>query len=163
MRALLAAPSAALAVLLAAVAPALAQDTDMPGCIQANPCEVVVDLQASGIADLEPASFTRGDWVQLDVFNGDEVEHTLTVEGKGVSVTVGPDDINASRPFEFGAVGTVTLRDSPTGDTWDVTVEAEESFSGNGATGSGKGTPGLAPLALFAALVVAAAVLRRRA
>lgn len=157
MRALLAFLAAA-----ALAAPALAQDTDLPGCIQANPCEVVVDLQASGIADVEPTSFTRGDWVLLDVFNGDEVEHTLTVEGKGVSITVGPDDINTSRPFELSTVGSVALRDSPTGDTASLTVAAEETFSSGTSTGS-KGSPALAPVLLLLALVALAAASRRRA
>jgi len=41
--------TAVLAVTALLAAPALAQDNDMPGCIQANPCEVVVDLDAQGI------------------------------------------------------------------------------------------------------------------
>lgn len=158
MRALLALVTLAAATL---AAPSLAQDTDMPGCIQANPCEVVVALGPEGIVDVSPSLFTSGDWVLLDVFNGDEVNHTLTVVGLGVQVTVLPDDIQATRPFELPSPGTVTLRDAPTNDTAGLTVESEESFTGS-ETG-GRGTPGLAPVALLAGLVAGAAVLRRRA
>jgi hypothetical protein len=157
MRALLTLLAAALA---ASSLPAAAQDSDMPGCIQANPCEVVVDLDSHGI-ELHQANFTRGDWVLLSVFNGDDVEHTLTVEGKGVSVTLGPDDLNDTRPFELSTVGKVTLKDSPTGDTADMTVSPEESFSGS-TSGSGKGSPAPAAAVVMAAVVALAVALRRR-
>jgi hypothetical protein len=152
----------AAAVLAAAAVPAAAQDTDMPGCTQANPCEVIVDLDANGI-DVQRTEFTRGDWILLSVFNDDDQEHTLTVEGKGISLTLAAGDINDTRPFELSSIGKVTLKDSPSGDTADLTVGAEESFSSGASSGSGKGSPGLAPLAIVGALVAVAAALRRRA
>lgn len=150
------------AVLAAASVPAAAQDTDTPGCTQANPCEVIVDLDASGI-ELHQTEFTKGDWVLLSVFNDDDVQHTLTVVGKGVSLTLEAGDINDTRPFELSSVGTVTLKDTPTEDTAEMAVGAEESFSGDSSSGSGKGSPGLAPLAAVGAVVAVAALLRRRA
>jgi hypothetical protein len=152
----------AAAVLAAAAVPASAQDTDSPGCTQANPCEVIVDLDASGI-DVQRTGFTRGDWILLSVFNDDDVEHTLTVEGKGVSVTLDAGDINDTRPFELSSVGKVTLKDSPTGDTADLAVAAEDSFSSGGSSGAGKGSPGLAPVLAVGAFAAVAVALRRRA
>jgi hypothetical protein len=166
MRALPALLAALAATALAA--PAAAQDDDLPGCTQGNPCEVYVDLESTGIAQIEETSFTRGDWILLSVFNGDDVNHTLTVEGKGISITVRPDDLDDTRPFELDRVGTVTLRDAPTGDTLDLTVGAEESFTGGTSdtgtgTGSGRGTPSAGPALLLAALAGGAFLLRRRA
>lgn len=155
-------PIALAAVALLAAAPALAQGSDLPGCIQANPCEVIVDLDAQGI-ELHQDSFSRGDWILLSVFNDDDVNHTLTVEGKGISVTLESGDINDTRPFELSSVGTVTLKDAPTGDTAAITVTPEESFSGSTSGGASKGGPALGPVVVLGALVALAVLLRRRA
>lgn len=154
------AASPLLAALLLAGAVA-AQGNDLPGCIQGNPCEVIVNLDSAGIR-LEQETFTRGDWVLLSVFNDDDVEHTLAVPSKGITVTLVPGDINDTRPFELDAVGSVVLRDSPTNDTAEMVVEDEEEFTAS-ETEPATGIPG--PQAPLAAAAVAAALLawsRRR-
>lgn len=158
MRAL---PTALIFVALALVQGASAQDPDgEPGCVQSNPCEVIVEVDASGITDLSYSTFATGDWILLSILNADEATHTLRLEGHSLEATVPAGDIIDTQPFRLGAPGVYALQDEPSGDSRDITVEEEEVFSTNGTNG-GNGIPGLAPALLLAALV-ALALFRRR-
>lgn len=153
----LAVASASLAaVTLALSLPVAAQD---PGCLQSNPCDLAVDVDASGI-DTDRATFTAGDWVRLSVYNDDDVPHTVRLAGHDITLVVPAYDIVESAPFELGRAGTYQLSDSPTGDTADVVVQAAETFSQPQTSGD-KGAPGPG-LAMLALALVGLAILRRR-
>lgn len=159
------AASAVLALMaLASAAPmAAAQDPDgEPGCPQSNPCEVILEVDAAGIADLEPNTFATGDWILFSIYNADEQTHTLRLEGHDFEVSIGAGDINDTRPLKLGAPGIYELRDQPSGDAADLTVEAEEVFGASSTSKSGNGIPGPAPALLLVALATVAWGLRRK-
>jgi hypothetical protein len=140
-----------------------AQDPDgEPGCVQSNPCEVIVEVGASGITDLSYSTFATGDWILLSIFNADEETHTLRLQGHSLVATVPAGDIVDTQPFRLGAPGVYALQDEPSGDSRAITVQAEEVFSTNGTTTGGNGIPALAPTVLLAALVALALIRRRR-
>jgi hypothetical protein len=144
----------ALLALTGLALPGAAQDA---GCTQANPCDLIVDVDASGL-DFAQATFTAGDWVVLSVFNSDAVPHTVSLSGHSVSVVVAPDGIEESEPFQMGRAGTYELRDSPSGDRADLVVEGEATFEDDGS----QGAPGLGLAATLAALAAVAVALRRK-
>jgi hypothetical protein len=135
--------------------PAAAQG---PGCTQANPCDLIVDVDASGL-DFAQSTFTTGDWVVLSVFNSDAVPHTVSLSGHSVSLVVAPDDIAESEPFRMGRAGTYELRDSPSGDRAAIVVEAAESFTSDGEA---NGLPGLTLASMVAVLAALAFAFRRK-
>lgn len=144
---------------------ATAQDAKgEPGCTQGNPCEIILGLDADGIADLEPATFGTGDWVLFSIFNDDEVDHTVRLEGHDFKADIPAGDIIDTQPIRLGAPGTYSLSDLPTGDEAEITVEEFEVFTGSGSGTSAKSDspiPGLAPALLVLGLAVAAMVVRR--
>jgi hypothetical protein len=147
--------------------PASAQDEDgEPGCAQSNPCEVILEVDSNGIADLEPAVFGTGDWILFSIYNADEVDHTVRLEGHSFQADVAAGDIEDTQPFQLGAAGTYTLTDTPTGDEADIVVEEFEVFTESGSSSSGNGgrspIPGLAPALLVVGLAAAALVVRRK-
>jgi hypothetical protein len=148
---------------LAAALPAAAQDTGAPGCTQARPCKVIVDLDGKGI-DIAQTDFTAGDWLVLSVYNGDNVSHTVSLDSPKVSVTVGPDDIKDTAAFVLDHAGSYAIKDSPTGDSATLTAAAADSFSGSSSSGSGGHSriPALAPALVIATLGGLAIALRRR-
>ncbi|MFA5943817.1 MAG: hypothetical protein WC876_05050 [Candidatus Thermoplasmatota archaeon] len=154
----------ALVAFLAVVAvAATASAQSAPGCTQANPCVVTVDVDAAGIADLSETLFTSGDWMVLSVYNNDEQAHTVRLAGHPVDVTVAAGDLVDTQPFKLGAAGTYALSDAPSGDSADLLVEAEESFSSDsGTSGGGNGIPGPTPALLVAAVAALAWGLRRK-
>lgn len=165
MRALLVSILAALAV---AIAPAVAaQDEDgPPGCVEANPCEFIIAVDDLGLSDVSETEFTTGDWLVATIVNHDDVAHTIRLGDHALDVTTGPGDVDDSAPFKVGPVGTYSLTDTPTNDVETITVVAEDEFDDGAASGSssdGKGSPGLAPLALLVGLVAALAIARRKA
>lgn len=159
------AASVGLALALAVVPSASAQDPDgPPGCVQANPCDLILAVDADGFADVSETEFTSGDWVYATTYNGDEVEHTLSLASHSFTVTIAPGDLVDSEPFRVGPPGTYTLSDDPSGDTLQVTSLAADEFDGGdsgGSDGAGNGIPGVAPTVLLAVLVAAAIVARR--
>ncbi|MHB1262654.1 MAG: hypothetical protein ACYC2H_13185 [Thermoplasmatota archaeon] len=159
-------PLAFLALLaLASTAPmALAQDPDgEPGCPQSNPCEVILEVDAAGIADLEPSTFGTGDWILFSIYNADDEAHTISLEGHSFEASIGAGDINDTRPLKLGAPGTYELRDQPSGDVAGITVEAEEVFTdGSSSSSGGNGIPGPVPALVLAVLAASAAIARRK-
>lgn len=151
----------ALLAVLALASTATAQD---PGCTQANPCAATVDVDAQGIADISETTFTSGDWILLSVYNDDEQSHTVRLAGHPVDLTVAAGDLADTAPFRLGAAGTYVLSDSPTGDSMELLIESEETFSSDpGSTSSGgTGIPGLTPVIVVASLVAVAWGLRRK-
>jgi hypothetical protein len=156
----------ALLALLALAAPAIAQDPDgEPGCAQANPCEVIVELDAQGILDLAPDTFATGDWVLFSIYNADAVEHTLRLDGHSFEATIPAEDIVDTQPIRLGEPGTYDLEDQPTGDTAAITVQEEEVFTSDtdeDDNGRGNPIPGPAPWLVLGLLAGAAAVVRRK-
>lgn len=150
MRTLLALPL--LAIL--AIAPVAAQD----GCTQASPCEWVVAVGADGFLESD-WTWTEGDWLRLVVDNGDDVAHTVTLEGTGIAVTAPNIDEAASAPFQL-EVGAYTLRDQPSGHTASATVVEGDAVDA-AASSSNKGMPGFESV-LGIAAVGLALFLRRR-
>lgn len=150
-------PFLCLSLLAAVAVPAAAQD---PGCLQSNPCDLAVDVDALGI-DPDQATFTAGDWVRLSVYNDDDVPHTVSLTGHDVTLVVPAYDIVESEPFQLARAGTYTLSDNPSGDSADVLVEAAQSFSDSSSTDS-KGAPGPGLALLVVGLAAAVAVVRRR-
>ena len=163
MRAL---PALLVALSLLSLAPlATAQDEEgEPGCTQGNPCEIILGLDANGIADLEPATFGTGDWVLFSIFNDDEVDHTVRLEGHNFEADVPAGDIEDTQPIKLGAPGSYTLTDLPTGDEAEMVVEEFEVFteSSSSSSGSRSPIPGLAPALLVVGLAVAALAVRRQ-
>lgn len=152
---------------LLAVAPAASAQDD--GCNAAHPCPWEVDVGPDGfITDGDVAAeweWTVGDAVSLNVFNHDDVAHTVTLTSYGVILTVPPLQERSSA-LVLDRTGDFELQDNPSSDVGLVYVLEEdvvEFEEGAGAsTSGGNGAPGLAlPLAAFALLAVAA--LRRRA
>lgn len=157
---------ALLAVSLVAFVPlALAQDEDgEPGCAQGNPCEVILEVDSTGITDLEPDTFGTGDWVLFSVYNADEEDHTIRLEGHSFEVTVEAGDIEDTQPIKLGAPGSYSLMDLPTGDEAEITVEENEVFDTESGTSTGSKSPipSPAPALLILGLAMAALVLRRK-
>jgi len=154
---------AALSVLsLASLAAAQDEDGE-PGCVQGNPCEVILEVDANGIADLEPDTFGTGDWILFSIYNADDVDHTVRLEGHSFQADVPAGDIEDTQPFQLGAPGTYSLTDAPSGDEADIVVEDFEVFSGSSSTGAkGSPIPSLAPALLVVGLALAALVARRK-
>ena len=158
-----------LAAFLLAVAPlATAQDEEgEPGCAQGNPCEVILEVDSNGIADLEPDTFGTGDWILFSIYNADEENHTIRLEGHSFEAHVAAGDIEDTQPFALGAPGTSALTDSPRGDEADITVEAFEVFTESprsdtqSSSKGGNPIPGLAPALLVLVLALAALAVRR--
>lgn len=153
----------ALLTLASAGPTASAQDPDgEPGCPQSNPCEVILEVDAAGIADLEPSTFGTGDWILFSIYNADDEAHTVRLDGHSLEASIGAGDINDTRPFKLGAPGTYALRDQPSGDSADITVEAEEVFDASSTSKSSNGIPGPTPALIVVALAVLAWGLRRK-
>jgi hypothetical protein len=151
---------AALLTLIAVAALASAQDPDgAPSCAQSNPCEVIVEVAADGITDFAPSTFGTGDWVLFSIYNADDVDHTLTLEGHTFEAKVPAGDIIDTQPIRLGEPGTYDLEDAPSGDTAALKVEAEEVF---GDDEKDSPIPGPAPWLVLGLLVAVALVLRRR-
>ncbi|HUR25602.1 MAG TPA: hypothetical protein VM327_06280 [Candidatus Thermoplasmatota archaeon] len=153
----------AVTALLGAASLASAQDeTGEPGCPQGNPCEIILEVDTNGIADLEPDTFGTGDWILFSLYNADDEDHTIRLEGHSFEVTVAAGDINDTQPIKLGAPGTYTLTDLPTGDEAEITVEAFEVFGSSSSTKSGSGIPAVTPALLVLGLAFAAFVVRRQ-
>lgn len=164
--------SLSLLALLALAVAASAQDPDgEPGCAQSNPCEVILEVDDGGIADLDPSVFGTGDWILFSIYNADDETHTLRLEGHDFEASVAGGDIIDTQPFRLGEPGTYDLRDLPTGDTADITVEDEEVFGAEtgaanddegDADGGSNPMPGPGPVILLALLGLVAWGLRRK-
>lgn len=153
----------ALLAILALAAPAMAQDPDgEPGCPQSNPCEVIVEVDAQGIADLAPDTFATGDWVLFSIYNADTVEHTLRLDGHALEATIPAEDIVDTQPIRLGEPGSYDLRDEPSGDSAAITVQEEEVFTSDGDDDTDNPIPGPAPWLVLGLLAGAAAVVRRK-
>lgn len=163
MRAL---PALAFALLaaLAAVPTTAAQDPDgPPGCVEANPCDLIIAVDADGFADLSDTELTAGDWFVATIVNHDDgAEHTITLSGHSVTLTVPAGDVDDTQPFRMGAAGQYTLADQPSGDTVQITSVEGDEVDGATSDGDSSGIPGVAPALLAVAVVAAALVLRRR-
>jgi hypothetical protein len=108
---------AALALATLSTLPAAqAQDA----CTQSSPCPWDVEVDQTGFVGDSSWNWTAGDWMQLSVANDDNVTHTVTLSGHGVSITVGAVD-EKSQVVQLKA-GSFQLADTPTGDTVPVTV-----------------------------------------
>lgn len=163
---------AALAVAAAlAVLPSASGQAD--GCVQADPCPWLVEVDAHGFVGESSWNFTQGDWYTLSVGNSDAAAHsvTLALAGREIRVEVGPDSDAESAGFNFTTAGTFRLvTDHGHQGTVRVVVAdvvdleqgvADESGNPRTSGTSSKGTPGPA-LALVAAGLAAALLARRR-
>ena len=163
MRAL---PATFLALALLAVPAAVAQDPDgPPGCVEANPCDLIIAVDADGFADLSDTELTEGDWFVATIVNHDDVAHTVSLSGHSMMLTVPAGDVDDTDPFRVGAPGQYTLADQPSGDSVQVTSVAGEEFADGGSSTTGDGSngiPGLAPAYLLGALAALALGVRRR-
>jgi hypothetical protein len=152
---------AAFLTLLALAATATAQDPDgEPGCAQSNPCEVILEVGAQGITDFAPDTFDTGDWVLFSIYNADDVEHTVRLEGHTLDAKVPAGDIIDTQPLRLGEPGTYDLSDEPSGDTSALTVQAEEVFGEDEEKDNP--IPGPAPALVLALLAAVALLLRRK-
>lgn len=136
------------------ILPAAAAQSADGACTQSEPCPWIFDVDSTGIDDgtAAPAwNFTAGDWVQLEVFNFDDVQHTLSIADQ-VWVVASFDTLQ-SAPFQLAA-GEYTLTDEPTGDAAPVSVLAGEDASPKGIPPAGM------PL-LLAGLMVSVGAARR--
>ncbi|HJQ93172.1 MAG TPA: hypothetical protein VJ874_02680 [Candidatus Thermoplasmatota archaeon] len=165
MRAL---PALLVALCLLSLAPlASAQDENgEPGCTQGNPCEVELGLDAEGIYDLSFDTFGTGDWILFSIYNEDDVDHTIRLEGHALEFTIEAGDIEDTQPIKLGAPGTYTLSDLPTGDEAELVVEDFEVFTESGSETSGRSgndnpIPGLGPALLVLGLAGLALAVRR--
>ena len=171
---MVAAFSLGLAALL--VAPFASAQADDDGCTSGDPCPLIVDVDENGFYLINSVlygqagqpthlDFTVGDWYQLTVDSMDpEASHTVSLSGHDAGVTVGPEAFADGNAFQFEAVGTYQLRDSPSGDEFEMRVVNGDTISSGSDSDSetdDQGAPGLAPAVLLAGLV-ALAVLRRR-
>src|SRR5688572_10564259 len=151
---------------LALLPSATAQDSaGPPGCVEANPCDLILAVDAQGFADVSETEFTTGDWLYATTYNGDEAEHTLSLASHSFTLTIAGGDLVDSEPFRLGPVGTYTLSDQPSGDTVTFTVVAEDEFdeeSDSSEEEGGNGTPGPSFLLALAAIAATALVLRRK-
>lgn len=147
-----------LALLLLA-APAHAQDD---ACTQDAPCPWVVNVDEEGI-DGDDLNATVGDWYVIEAFNFDDEEHTLTLEGHGVELTLPAIGEATSDPISLETTGVFSLEDQPTGDFLWLEVRATDVVDdeqGGDEDGEDEDTP--LPLPFVLAAVLAALVLRRR-
>ena len=157
------AAAACLALLLAFAPIAFAQDPDgPPGCVQGNPCDLILAVDADGFADVSETEFTEGDWIYATTYNGDDVEHTLSLASHSFTLTIAAGDLVDSEPFRIGSPGTYTLSDEPSGDTLQMTSVEGDEFEDGDSDKDGNGIPGLAPAVLVLVLAAAAIVARRR-
>ncbi len=157
-----------LALAMLAVPVASAQDD---ACSQSDPCPWALDVYEAGfdVSD-ESLNATIDDWYTLNIFNLDDVAHTITLEGHGVQVTVAPLEEATSAPFQLTQAGVFSLDDEPTGDfvlvqVFETDVVDEEADAATTAAGNedavGKDQPLPLTVAL-GALLVSAFLLRRR-
>lgn len=162
------------AVACAALAALLPQPASgqADGCVQADPCPWLVEVDAHGFVGESEWNFTQGDWYTLALGNSDAAAHsvTLALAGREIQVQAGPDGDAESAPFNFTTAGTFRLA-TDHGHQGTVRVLAADVVdyeqgvadeSGNPRTGTTtKGTPGPAP-AVAAAGLAAALLARRR-
>ncbi|MEA3135787.1 MAG: hypothetical protein QOC71_68 [Thermoplasmata archaeon] len=159
-------PFALLAV-LALASTAVAQDPDgEPGCAQSNPCEVILELDSNGIADLAPDTFGTGDWILFSIYNADDQTHTVRLDGHQFEASVTGGDLIDTQPFKLGAPGSYDLTDLPSHDTAPITVEENEVFTGSAGGSSSKSggyrVPALSPVLVVGLLAAIAMGLRRK-
>jgi MYXO-CTERM domain-containing protein len=163
-------PAAALAAAaVLALLPSASGQAD--GCVEADPCPWLVEVDAHGFVGDSAWNFTQGDWYTLSVGNSDTAPHsvTLALPGREVTVAAGPESDAESAPFNFTAAGTFRLA-TDHGHQGTVRVVAADVVdyeqgvadeSGNPRTSTtSKGTPG--PALAWAAAGLAAALLARR-
>lgn len=149
-------------LILALLLPASAAAQE-DACSQSAPCPWSLDIDEDGIVG-DSIVATVDDWYVLDLLNFDTQEHTLTLEGHDVEVTLAAGGSATSDPFQLDTPGTFSLEDQPTGDF--VLLEVRETDVVDDQTGDedeggdGENTP--LPLAAGLVAVAAAAVLRRR-
>lgn len=162
---------------LLAAPTALAQD---PGCTEAGPCTIVIDLDEQGIGsagDHDPQwNVTAGDWYVLDIVNLDGEAHTLTYTETDQAWTVAAIDSTTTDPFPFSETGTFFFADEPTGDQAPVTVLASDAVAaeegeeegvtdptdpGDGGDDADNGAPGPS-VALLLGLLLLGLYLHRR-
>lgn len=114
-----------LLVLLAA--PAASAQAD-ESCTQADPCPWALDVGATGFSDASVGdwNWTVGQWVQLSVWNTDNVTHTVHVPAFGITAAVAPDDIVDVPAFNLTRTGSFQVTDAPTGGALDFVVFAND-------------------------------------
>jgi hypothetical protein len=110
-------PLAALA-LVATLPAAHAQDA----CTQASPCPWDIAVDQPGFIGESSWNWTAGDWMLVTVSNTDNVTHTVTLAGYGLSLSAAPDGGEKSQAIQLTQAGTFQLADSPSGDTVPVHV-----------------------------------------
>ena len=151
------APLVPLLLTLVVVASASAQEAPC-GAAASDPCPWVVNVDAEGFGADQEWNFTEGDWFHVDLFNFDEVEHTVTFAGH--QWTVPALDGVRTAPFAMPAAGDYMIADDPSQDGQTVIILAGEAPPEDGGGSAGMPGPG-ALLALLALVGMVAA--RRRA
>lgn len=156
---------AAATAFLVSLPAATAQGPDgEPGCSEANPCDWILAVDASGFSDVSATEFASGDWLVATIVNHDSASHTVTLASHDLSLTIPPGgDVADGAPFRLGSPGTYSLMDEPSGDAVDITVLAAEEFDDGIPSGDSQGAPGAPLAALAAGLALAAVAVRRRA
>lgn len=144
--------------------PAAAQDPDAePGCVEANPCEIIVAVDAEGFADISETEFTQGDWLVATVVNHDEeADHTVRLSDHALEIVVPAGDVEDSEPFRIGEPGRYPMTDAPSNDVLDITVVEADEFEDSSGD-EDRGSPGLGLAALVGALAALVIVARRKA
>ncbi|MCA1819385.1 MAG: hypothetical protein ABR562_00565 [Thermoplasmatota archaeon] len=157
-------PLAILAIALLAPA-ARAADA----CTQADPCTWIVDVDGRGIyaGDAAPSfNATVGDWFVLNGTNMDEafVAHTLSLDGYGVVLSLGPAEEAQTAPFQLTRVGTFSLHDERGRSGTVVVTKTDVNDQAAGLTATSAATPAGAPapaLVLVAVALLGLAAVRR--
>ncbi len=160
----------AMIVAFALLAPFAAAQADDEACTETAPCEWVVEIEADGFTwntvDGPIYNGTVGDWYVFSILNADDVEHTLTLEGFGLSWTVAGPDLLDTAPFQLDREGQFFLHDSPTGDDAVINVFLGDVVDQeSGASGSADGPEQTQPslgVALMAIVLLGLVAVRRR-
>lgn len=142
---------------LAVLAPFASAQADDQACTETAPCEWVVEVDADGFTwntvDGPIYNGTVGDWYVFSILNADDVEHTLTLEGFGLSWAVAGPDLYDTAPFPLDREGQFLLNDAQTGDHAVINVFLGDVVDQEQGAAGDAGTPGVNQPSLGVALV----------
>ncbi len=162
-------PALAAVAALMLAAPVAAQDD---ACSQSDPCVWALDVDETGFQSSEESlNATINDWYVFNVFNLDDVEHSISLEGYDVSFMVAPLEEATSAPIQLTQAGLFSLDDEPSADFIFVQVFETDVIDEEADAAAGPGPDGeshedkVQPLPLtvaMGALLLVAALIRRK-